>query len=168
MSATETVIDPADPPVLGANPFVGLTRQQLAAAAGRLLQRMAVEPGVVLADGLEVAGELLKVMIGRSPVVPAAGDKRFAHPAWTSNPMYRRLVQAYLVQTRAMLGVVDDVELDPKSRERARFALSLVTEAVAPTNTLPGNPAAIGRAIETRGRSLATGARHFLQDARWQ
>src|SRR6478735_2880638 len=57
----EAVIDPADPPVLGANPFVGLTRQQLAAAAGRLLQRMAVDPGVVLADGLEVAGELLKV-----------------------------------------------------------------------------------------------------------
>jgi polyhydroxyalkanoate synthase len=166
MSATETVIDPADPPVLGANPFVGLTRQQVVAAAGRLLQRMAVEPGVVLADGLEVAGELLKVMIGRSHVVPAAGDKRFTHPAWSSNPMYRRLGQAYLVQTRAMLGLIDDVELDPKSRERARFALSLFTEAVAPTNTLPGNPAAIGKAVQTRGRSLVTGARHFLQDAR--
>jgi polyhydroxyalkanoate synthase len=166
MSAPETVIDPADPPVLGANPFVGLTRRQVAAAMGRLLQRVAVEPGVVLADGLEVTGELLKVMIGRSAVTPAAGDKRFTHPAWSSNPIYRRLVQAYLVQTRAMLGVVDDVGLDAKSRERARFALSLFTEAVAPTNTLPGNPAAMDKAVQTRGRSLATGARHFLQDAR--
>jgi polyhydroxyalkanoate synthase len=166
MSATETVIDPVDPPVLGANPFVGLTRQQVAAALGRLLQRMAVEPGVVLADGLEATGELVKVMIGRSHMEPAAGDKRFTHTAWSSNPVYRRLVQAYLVQTRAMLGVVDDVELDAKSRERARFALSLFIEAVAPTNTLPGNPAAMGKAIQTRGCSLVSGTRHFLHDAR--
>src|SRR5689334_7832190 len=166
MSATETVIDPADPPVLGANPFVGLTRRQVAAATRRLLRRMAVEPGVVLADGMEATGELLKVMIGRSRVGPAAGDKRFTHPAWSANPMYRRLVQAYLVQTRAMLGVVDDVELDAKSRERARFAVSLFTEAVAPTNTLAGNPAAMGKAVQTRGRSLVRGARHFVQDAR--
>jgi hypothetical protein len=30
--------DATDPPVLGANPFVGLTRGQIAAALGRLLQ----------------------------------------------------------------------------------------------------------------------------------
>ena len=166
MSAPETVIDPADPPVLGANPFVGLTRRQVGAATRRLLRRMAVEPGVVLADGMEATGELVKVMIGRSRVEPAAGDKRFTHPTWSSNPMYRRLVQAYLVQTRALLGVVDDVELDAKSRERARFAVSLFTEAVAPTNTLAGNPAAMGTAVQTRGRSLVRGARHFVQDAR--
>jgi polyhydroxyalkanoate synthase len=166
MPTTETVIDPVDPPVLGANPFVGLTRQQVAAALGRLLQRMVVEPGVVLADTLEVAGQLMKVMIGRSEVAPAAGDKRFTHPAWASNPLYHRLGQAYLVQARAALGVVDDVQLDAKSRERARFALSLFTEAVAPTNTLIGNPRALGKAVQTRGRSLVTGARHFVYDAR--
>jgi polyhydroxyalkanoate synthase len=76
------------------------------------------------------------------------------------------VLQAYLVQARAVLGLVDDVELDPKSRERARFALSLFTEAAAPTNTLAGNPYALGKAIETRGRSLLTGARHFAYDAR--
>jgi poly[(R)-3-hydroxyalkanoate] polymerase subunit PhaC len=166
MPATDTVIDPVDPPVLGANPFVGLTRQQVAAALGRLLQRVAVEPGVVLADSLGTAGQLVKVAIGRSDVAPAPGDKRFTHPAWASNAVYHRLLQAYLVQTRAVLGVVDDVDLDPKSRERARFAVSLFTEAVAPTNALPGNPAAMGKAFRTRGRSLVTGARHFAHDVR--
>jgi polyhydroxyalkanoate synthase len=166
MATTESVIDPVDPPVLGANPFVGLTRQQMVAAVGRLLQRMAVEPGVVLVDALDAVRQLVEVTIGRSDVSPAPGDKRFSHPAWSSNPVYHRLLQAYLVQVRALLGVVDDVELDHKSRERAKFALSLFTEAVAPTNTLLGNPGALGKAVQTRGRSLLTGARHFASDAR--
>jgi polyhydroxyalkanoate synthase len=166
MSTTDTVIDPADPPVLGANPFVGLTRRQVAAALGRFLQRMAVEPGVVLADSLEASGHLVEVVIGRSDAMPAAGDRRFTHPAWSTNPFYRRLLQAYLVETRALLGMVDDVDLDHKSRERARFAVSLFTEALAPTNTLLGNPDALGKTVQTRGRSLLSGARHFAYDVR--
>jgi polyhydroxyalkanoate synthase len=158
--------DPADPPVLGANPFVGLTRAQIAAAFGRLLQRVVVEPGVAVANALDTARQLVEVAIGRSDVAPTRRDKRFTHPAWSNNPIYRRLLQAYLVESRALLGLVDDVDLEPKSRERARFAVSLFTEAVAPTNTLVGNPSALAKAIETRGRSLATGLRHFVHDLR--
>jgi polyhydroxyalkanoate synthase subunit PhaC len=158
--------DATDPPVLGANPFVGLTRGQVAAAFGRLLQRVVVEPGVAVATALDAARQLVEVMIGRSDVAPVRRDKRFTHPAWSNNPLYRRLLQAYLVESRALLTLVDDVDLDPKSRERARFAVSLFTEAVAPTNTLAGNPSALAKAIETRGRSLVTGLRHFVHDVR--
>ncbi len=143
--ATGVPFDAADPVVLGANPLVGLNRRQVAAALGRLLQRVAVEPGVVAATTLEAAGDLLEVLVGRSDVAPEPRDKRFADRAWSDNPAYRRLLQAYLVEARAVLGVVDEVELDPKSRERARFAMSLFTEAVAPTNTLLGNPSALGQ-----------------------
>jgi len=158
--------DSVDPPVLGANPFVGLTRQQVAAALGRVMQRMAVEPGVVVADAFDVAHQLVEVLVGRSDVTPVAGDKRFTDPSWASNPLYRRLLQAYLVEARAVSGLVDELDLDPKSRERARFALSLFTEAAAPTNALLGNPSALRKAIETRGRSVVSGARHFLHDVR--
>ena len=95
-----------------------------------------------------------------------ARDKRFAHPAWAANPVYRRLVQAYLVETQALLDTVDEVELDAKSRARARFAMTLLTHAAAPTNTLLGNPSALAKAVETRGQSLRTGARHLLHDLR--
>ena len=53
-----------------------------------------------------------------------------------------------------------------KSRERARFALSLLTEASAPTNTLLGNPSALAKAVQTRGQSLVTGLRHAGHDLR--
>jgi polyhydroxyalkanoate synthase len=138
--------DHDDPPVLGANPFVGLTRRQVAAALGRLLQRVAVEPRVAAALALSAARELGKVVIGRSDIAPDHKDKRFADPAWAANPLYHRLLQAYLVQRRALSQLVDKVQLTPKSRERARFAMSLLTEAAAPTNTLLGNPTALARA----------------------
>jgi polyhydroxyalkanoate synthase subunit PhaC len=158
--------DATDPVVLGANPLVGLNRRQVAAALGRLLQRVAVEPGVVTATTLGSLGQLLEVLVGRSDVGPDARDKRFAHPAWSDNPVYRRVLQAYLVEARAILEIVDDVELDLKSRERARFAVSLLTEALAPTNTLLGNPGALAKAVQTRGRSVVTGLRHMAHDVR--
>jgi poly[(R)-3-hydroxyalkanoate] polymerase subunit PhaC len=158
--------DPVDPPVLGANQFVGLSRGQVTAAFGRLLQRVVVEPGVALAAAVDAVHQLVEVGIGRSDIEPAPGDKRFTHPAWSRNPLYHRLLQAYLVGARTMQGLADEVDLDPKSRERARFAVSLVTEAAAPTNTLAGNPSALAKAIETRGGSLVSGVRHFAHDVR--
>jgi len=127
---------------------------------------MVVEPVVVLAGTWDAGQQLLRVAVGRSDVAPAPGDKRFAYPAWTSNPIYRRLLQTYLVEARSVVGLVDDLAMDHKSRERARFAVSLFTEAAAPTNTLLGNPAALAKAVQTRGRSLVAGARHFADDVR--
>ena len=67
---------------------------------------------------------------------------------------------------KVLLDSVDDVDLDAKSADRARFALMQVTEAAAPTNNLLTNPAALRRAIDTRGRSLVAGARHLAWDMR--
>ena len=39
-----------------------------------------------------------------------------------------------------------------------------MTEALAPTNLLPTNPAAIKRAFETGGASLLSGLRNFIDD----
>jgi polyhydroxyalkanoate synthase len=165
-TSAPSTFDATDPIVLGANPVVGLTRRQVASALGHLAQRAAVEPGVVTAKALQAVGELVEVLVGRSDIAPDPRDKRFAHRAWTSNPVYHRLVQAYLVETKALLDVVDDLELDPKSRARAHFAVTLLTEAAAPTNTILGNPSAFAKAVQTRGRSLVNGVRHLAYDIR--
>jgi len=47
--------------------------------------------------------------------------------------------------------LVEEVDLDDKSRDRARFALSLLTEALAPTNALLGNPGRHQEASTRRG-----------------
>src|SRR5262245_24888389 len=84
------VFDRDDPPVLGANAFVGLTRRQIAAALGRLLRRVAVEPRVAAALAVDTAREFGRVILGRSDVAADPKDKRFADPAWAANPLYRR------------------------------------------------------------------------------
>src|SRR5262245_40449691 len=148
------------------NPLVSLDPSQLLAAAGRVAVRAALEPRAL---GRVVAGvgrELADIAIGRSTRAPESGDKRWTDPAWTQNPFYRRLMQAYLAWRGGVHRLVDEVGLDPKSRERGRFVATLVTEAMAPTNTLAGNPAALKRAVDTRAKSLLSGARHFAADLR--
>jgi polyhydroxyalkanoate synthase len=161
-----TAFDRDDPPVLGANPFVGLTRGQVAAALARLAQRVAVEPGATAATAADAVGELLRVAVGRSDVGPGKGDRRFADSAWQRNPFFRRVMQAYLVEDRAAHSVIDNVDLDAKSRTRAHFAMSLLTEAAAPTNNLLTNPNAMAKAVQTRGQSLVAGARNLAHDLR--
>ena len=131
MTTISASFDRDDPPILGANPFVGLTRGQIAAALAQVAQRAAVEPGAALATGLGALGDLVRVAVGRSDVEPAKGDRRFVDRAWRENPAFRRLMQAYLVEQRAAHRLVEEVELDRKSRDRAHFAMSLLTEAAA-------------------------------------
>jgi polyhydroxyalkanoate synthase len=164
--ATSTIADTPEAVVPSANPLVGPTAPELAIALGRVVPHLAVRPAKVLAKTLRTSGDLVEVLAGRSDVGPEAADKRFSDPAWATSPVYRRLMQAYLVQTRAALDLVDEVELDQRNRVRARFALSLLTEAAAPTNTVLGNPKALARAGQTKGRSLVAGFRHMVDDLR--
>ena len=153
-------------PVLGANSFVGLTASQSRAALTRLMERAGTEPTVALGVAAEATRRLLDVAIGRADIGPTPTDRRFADSAWASSPLYRRLMQAYLVECAALERVVEVVDLDRKSRERARFAISLLTQSLAPTNALLGNPAALKRAWQTRGQSLVAGGRNALHDLR--
>ena len=166
MPSHEAPTTPDDPPILGANPFVGLTAGQTARSIEALVRRAAVEPGVALSGAVDAARRLVDVAAGRADVAPARGDRRFTDPVWDRNPVWRRIMQAYLVERNAVLKLADDVDLDRKSRARARFALSLLTEAAAPTNSLLGNPVALSRAWQTRGQSLVAGARNLWHDVR--
>jgi polyhydroxyalkanoate synthase len=83
--------------------------------------------------------------------------------------VYRRLAQGYLALGSQLGRLVDEYEVDAEDwhdAERARFAVTLLTSALSPTNTLPGNPAALKRAFDTGGRSLARGLRQFTHDVR--
>jgi polyhydroxyalkanoate synthase subunit PhaC len=122
---------------------------------------------VVASAATRLAGSLVGVATGRSEVAPARGDRRFADPTWSDHPGYRRLMQAYLAVCEAVGEVVEGAEVeDWRTRERLRFAANVLTSSFAPTNTLPGNPAAIKRAFETAGFSLGRGARTLVSDLR--
>jgi len=140
--------------------LLGVQPRQAAAALGTAL---AHSPGLVSWGGA-LAGELARVAAGRSALSPARGDRRFADPAWSENPLYRRLAQGYLALEKAITDAVEQADVDWRTHERARFAAGILASALAPTNTLPGNPAALRHAFDTRGWSLLRGARNLLGD----
>ena len=51
-----------------------------------------------------------------------------------------------------------------ENRERARYVTNIVTGALSPANLPVTNPAAIRKAIDTRGLSLLRGGRTFVRD----
>jgi len=98
----------------------------------------------------------------------AAGDKRFAAPAWQANPFYRNLRDLYLLASDWLLeqGGKLDTAMDPAERQRIEFHLRQFVDAMSPALLLATNPEALRRVIETGGASLADGARNLLHDLR--
>ncbi len=113
-----------------------------------------------------LARELVRISVGSSCVAPTKGDWRFADPTWSENPVYRRIGQAYLAFSGSMDRLVDEAAKSGKDPDKARFAVTLLTSAVAPTNFWPGNPAAIKRTLETGGLNLTRGVRNWAGDLR--
>jgi polyhydroxyalkanoate synthase len=75
-------------------------------------------------------------------------------------------MQAYLALCTSLDAAVQAADIDWRDKERARFIVSVLTSTAAPTNTLVGNPAAIKRAVDSGGLSLARGTRNFVKDLR--
>jgi polyhydroxyalkanoate synthase subunit PhaC len=163
--STDDLIDQTVESVFSAVP-AGLSVSHSAAAAGRVLRTAIRKPHVVAKHTTRLWLEQVKVATGLSDVAPAPKDGRFRHEAFQEHPVHRRLAQSYLAWNRTWYQLLDDLDLDEKSLERARFISGIITEALAPTNTLLGNPAAMEKARETRGRSLVDGFRHWLYDVR--
>ncbi|HEY5324567.1 MAG TPA: class I poly(R)-hydroxyalkanoic acid synthase [Caldimonas sp.] len=91
-------------------------------------------------------------------------DRRFAASEWTATPGSAYLAEMYLLNSRALLGMVEALQADEKTRSRIRFAVLQWIDAASPSNFLALNPEAQKKAIETRGESLADGMRHLWDD----
>jgi len=99
------------------------------------------------------------------PPVPAdEKDKRFADRAWGGNPAYFALRQAYLATREFGEDLLTAGRGDPRTDQKAKLAMGLAFDALAPTNFLATNPAALKMAFDTSGASVLAGARNFLDD----
>lgn len=150
--------------ILGANPLLGIDREELLAAGRRLLRLMTLNPQVLIEENLAFGRELLAIALGRSSIAPDPRDRRFSHRVWQENGYYKRLMQGFIAWRDMLHRVLDRADTTSDDRERARFVLQLFAETFAPTNSLLGNPAAVQRIAQTRGRSLLYGLQNFVDD----
>ena len=114
-------------------------------------------------EGAKIVGETKKIIKGES-ALDLSRDRRFRDTSWQENGFYKRLGQSYLAFCDALEGLVEEDDSDPMRHEKAKLAVDHITSLVSPTNTLVGNPAALKKAYESRGKSLVKGARNFLDD----
>ena len=73
-------------------------------------------------------------------------------------------MQAYLAASGTAEGVVADAGLDWADSERVSFAVTNLIDALAPSNNLLLNPAALKAAVDSGGGSAVAGLRHFVAD----
>ena len=159
----------AEDPLIGRADPVAFVRS-LVAAGGALVKNPS---GTAAANGRLAIGlaAAVRAAAGRAvggdpsgPATPARSDKRFADPAFDDNPLYFLLEQQYLLSSQMVDELLDAAELDASHEMKARFAARLIVDALAPTNTLVGNPAALRHAFDTGGKSVVSGARNLVGD----
>jgi polyhydroxyalkanoate synthase len=95
---------------------------------------------------------------------PAKGDRRFADPAWSDEPVYDYLKQAYLLAARQLQDFVAAAPVDDVTRAQVDFASRQMMNALAPSNFAHTNPQVARRTIESGGLNLMTGLSNLLED----
>lgn len=99
-----------------------------------------------------------------SSKAPAISDKRFTGQEWQSNPVFAFNAAAYLLNARFLMSMAESVEATPKAKQKIRFAVQQMVDAMSPANFLATNPEAQKKLIETKGESLTKGISHMLED----
>ena len=111
-----------------------------------------------------LAAELARIGAGTSTVAPSKRDRRFTDPAWTENPLLRRVVQAYHAAGQTAEQLVADAALGWRDEQRVRFLVENLVAALAPSNLPLLNPASAKAAIDSAGMNFVRGGRNLLGD----
>ncbi len=148
----------------------------LAGAFGAMARSLADDPSPLVDaqmkwwDGyLRLWQQSAQRLQGEEPAEPVAApapdDRRFRDPAWTENWVFDHLKQSYLLTAACVQSAVADVQgLEEKDAAKLAFYSRQFVDAMAPTNFLATNPAALREAAETKGESLLRGLRNVLDD----
>jgi len=148
---------------LGLNPVIGIRGKDLLTSARMVLAQALKQPFHSVKHVAHFGLELKNVMLGQSALKPEDGDRRFADPAWSQNPLYRRYLQTYLAWRKELHDWIEHSSLSEQDASRGHFVINLMTEAMAPSNSM-ANPAAVKRFFETGGKSLLDGLSHLAKD----
>ena len=140
------------------------TSADLAKAMGELVTASLKRPDRLFMAYSDAMRATALNLTGASEVAPEKGDKRFKDPIWSTNPAYKALMQTYLTWSKGMNDWVDGLDMDSRNKLRAKLVTSILTDGVAPTNMLMGNPSALNKTLETGGKNLVSGARHMIDD----
>ena len=151
------------PAFTGLQNFAGAQLGDIGAAAQSMMTLMFQRPDIAYEKISRFWMEQFRIYAGLSTLAPDKGDRRFNDPTWTNNPFYKQGMQTYLSVRNSLEDWVKELPVEHKEAERVRFGLSLLTEALAPSNW-PSNPEALKRYLDTKGESALRGLNNIVDD----
>jgi polyhydroxyalkanoate synthase len=161
----EAVAEAAPLDLLLAAAALGPLRRLVPGSAGvEFASRLARQPDVLARRMRSLAAKLARIGLGASALAPSPRDRRFAHPAWASNPALRRIVQAYLVAGQTTEQLLADADLEWRDAERMAFVVDNLVQALAPSNNPVVSPVFWRALVNSRGASVVRGAQHLAAD----
>ncbi len=95
---------------------------------------------------------------------PSGRDRRFQDEAWHHSPYYQLLKKSYLMTSKQLSELVDQAQVDEKSKLQLRFYARQFIDAMSPSNFPATNPEVIRTAIRTRSASLSAGMQNLIED----
>jgi polyhydroxyalkanoate synthase subunit PhaC len=95
---------------------------------------------------------------------PARRDRRFRDEAWKHSPYYDLIKNAYLTTSKQLTDIVEQAEVDERSKLQLRFYARQFIDAMSPSNFPATNPEVIQTAIRTRAGSLVAGMQNLIDD----
>ena len=147
------------------NPLMGgINREELVGAVAMMLRQTTTNPKATMKFAGRMTKENVQILLGRSERAPDPKDRRFKDPAWAHNPFYKRGLQTYLAMQDNLQEWVGDLAMGELEHARAHFVMGMIMDAVAPTNSFVGNPAARKAAIESGGLTLVKGLKNAYTD----
>ena len=96
--------------------------------------------------------------------LPAFSDKRFSAPEWSANPLSAYSAASYLLNAEFMVALADAVDAPAKEKQKIRFAVQQIVDAMSPANFWATNPEAQQKMLDTKGESLTLGLQNMLAD----
>src|SRR5208337_1930191 len=135
-STSDSSADEAAKHTLALNPMVGLRGQDFVDAARTVFKAAISQPDIAVKQWVSFLGDVGKAVAREGTRAVAPGDKRFSDPAWKTSAVHRKVLQSYLAWI----------------------------DAVAPTNALLSNPAALKGLVDTGGESLWEGLKNYIED----
>jgi polyhydroxyalkanoate synthase len=142
-------------PELDANPLTKVLKD-----AGVGIQPATLES--IRSDYMQKAAALWTGFL--SSKIPALTDRRFSAPEWQASPVSAFSAASYLLNAEFMMAMAEAVEAAPRERQKIRFAVQQMVDALSPANFLATNPEAQQKLIETKGESLTKGLANMLAD----
>lgn len=146
------------------NTLVGFRRSEVVKSLGIMAGYIAKQPKPFAKHVGAYGKELFDIVKGDSELAPHPKDRRFQDPTWSKNPIYKRGLQSWLAMRRELDGWINDSQMHPADKARAKFVTDLIGDTLAPTNSLLGNPAAMKKLYETGGVSLMKGLKNAYED----